>query len=287
MGLFLLGSLVQSREIYSGLLITEYIIILLPNILYLKIRGYSLKHTLRLNRLSLKQGLYIALIILFTYPIAVFLNSIVIFILNSIGNVVPSPLPIPDEPKTYLLSLFVIALSPGICEEIMFRGTIMRAYENMGTKRAIIYSALLFGIFHLNLQNLIGPSFLGLILAIIVYKTDSIYASILGHTLSNGIAMTISYFAGKIQGQLQEVPTDVVPDKTQMTILLIGMGTIAYISALVLTKLLKKLPQSPRSMLGERQTGRRKRVKLSDFTPLVFIILLFILINVKFLFLKE
>lgn len=285
LALLFLGSIVQSREIYSGLLITEYIIILLPNILYLKLRGYSLKHTLRLNKLTLKQGIYIGLIIVFTYPVAVFLNTIVIFILNSIGNIIPSPLPIPQGPKTYLLSLFVIALSPGICEEIMFRGTIMRAYENMGIKRAIIYSSLLFGIFHLNLQNLLGPMFLGLILALVAHKTNSIFASILGHTLSNGIAMTISYMAGNMQNQLQDIPVDIVPNKSQMTILLVAMGTVAYISALIVIKLYKKLPRGHINIEEQIQVSRKKEVRLSHFIPVIFVIALFIVINVKLFFL--
>ncbi|MCK9444385.1 MAG: CPBP family intramembrane metalloprotease [Tissierellaceae bacterium] len=285
LALLFLGSIVQSREIYSGLLITEYIIILLPNILYLKLRGYSLKHTLRLNKLTFKQGIYIGLIIVFTYPVAVFLNTIVIFVLNSIGNVVPSPLPIPQEPKTYLLSLFVIALSPGICEEIMFRGTIMRAYENMGTKRSIIYSSLLFGIFHLNLQNLLGPMFLGLILALMAHKTNSIFASILGHAFSNGIAMTISYIAGNAQNQLQDIPVDVMPNNSQMTVLLIAMGTVAYVSVLIVIKLFKKLPRGHINIEEQMQIRRKKEVRLSHFLPVVFVIALFIIINVKLFFL--
>ena len=55
LALLYVGYLVQSREIITGLLITEYILIFLPNIVYLKFRGYSLKGVLRLNPISFKQ----------------------------------------------------------------------------------------------------------------------------------------------------------------------------------------------------------------------------------------
>ena len=38
-----IGAYVQSKEVYTGLLITEYLIILLPTLSYLKINGYSIK----------------------------------------------------------------------------------------------------------------------------------------------------------------------------------------------------------------------------------------------------
>ncbi|MCW7999064.1 hypothetical protein CFK35_14275 [Clostridium sp. cpc1] len=76
--LIFLGGFAQSREIYSGLLITQYLIILLPTILYLRIRGYSLKNTLRLNKISMKQIVLIPLIVIFAYPVGAFLNYIFI-----------------------------------------------------------------------------------------------------------------------------------------------------------------------------------------------------------------
>lgn len=277
--LFSLGSIVQSREIYSGLLITEYLIILVPNLIFLKLKGLSIKSTLRLNRISLKQVIYIGLIMLFSYPIAVFLNTLVISILNYFGETVASSVPIPDSGKMYLLSLFVIGLSPGICEEIMFRGTIMRAYESMGKNKAIIYSAILFGIFHLNLQNLVGPIFLGFILAILVYKTNSIYSSILGHAFSNGIAMTIGYFASKFQAGVENTPAYEISYKLQLLIALLWFGILALISTFILRKLLKNLPGDEVHV-----EGFKKSLSLTDLIPVILIIILFIIINTKYLF---
>jgi len=278
--LFSLGSYVQSREIYSGLLITEYLIILIPNLFFLKLKGLSLKETLRLNRISLKQAIYIVFIMIFSYPIAVFFNTLIIAILNLFGETVVTTVPMPDSGSKYLLSLLIIAISPGVCEEIMFRGTMMRAYEGLGKRMAIICSAILFGIFHLNLQNLIGPIFLGLILATIVYKTNSIYASILGHGLNNTIAMTLGYFATKLQSSADNVQALDIPFKIQLLISLIWFGLIALISSFILRKLLKNLP-GDEAIIDELED----KIKLFDFIPVILFILLFIIIHVKYLYL--
>ncbi len=67
-----LGAKAQARELYTGLLITEYIIILLPSLLYLKLKGYYIKETLKLNSVDFKEIIISILLILFSYPVAVF-----------------------------------------------------------------------------------------------------------------------------------------------------------------------------------------------------------------------
>ena len=282
--LWFAGSIVQSREVYSGLLITEYIIILLPNLIYLKSKGFSLKNVLRLNTISLKQMLYVCLITIFSYPVAIFLNGIVMAIISIFTDVVPNGVPLPNNAPMYLLSIFVIAVAPGICEEVMFRGTIMSAYGRLGKKKAIIYSAILFGLFHLNLHNLIGPTFLGIILGITAYKTNSIYSSMLGHALNNGIAMTIGYFATKAQSNSigNEVPAFEISYQLQLVMGLAMIGIFAILSACILVKLLKKLP--PSEMVIEEIEDHANKTKVIHYLPIVGVLIMFILINAYYLF---
>lgn len=280
--LFVVGGIVQTREVYTGLLITEYIIILLPNLLYLKFKGYSLKKVLRLNRINLKQILYVFGITIFSYPIAVFLNGIVIAIVSFFSEQIPNAVPIPDSSAMYFFSLFVIAIAPGICEEVMFRGTIMNAYENLGKRKAIIYSAILFGIFHLNLQNLVGPIFLGLVLGMTAYKTNSIYASMLGHTLNNGIAMTIGYFANKAQSVTQEVPALEISYQLQLIMGIALIGIFALLSMFILMGLLKNIPEGERVLPEETEYKESRPIY---YLPILGIIILFLFVNIMYLFL--
>ena len=197
--LITLGAKAQYWNIYIGLLVTEYLIILLPVLAYLRFNDYSIKDALRLNKINLKHILLTILIVLSSYPVAVFFNFIGLTLLNKFTQVRANPIPIPSNPREYILCFLIIALTPGICEEVMFRGLIMSSYDSFGKKKAIIYSAILFGVFHFNAQNLLGPIYLGLLFGIIAYKTDSIYPTIIGHTVNNTIALTIGYFATRAE----------------------------------------------------------------------------------------
>lgn len=295
--LFLLGSIVQSREIYSGLLITEYIIILIPNIIYLKSKDLSLKEIFRLNNINVKQALYVIAITIFSYPIAVFANLIMVSILSLFGELSQSSAPIPDTLPLYIISLFVIAISPGICEEIMFRGTMMNAYENLSKRKAIIYSAVLFGVFHLNVQNLLGPIVLGIVFGIVVYKTNSIYSSMLGHAVNNGIALTIGYFAtkaGELMPQDNEMglgPIEVPLLRLQMIISIMTIGAFALVSFLILKKLIKGLPIGENGEVvsfknTEEELNRNNPISNNisplHYFPIALFFVLFIYINIRF-----
>ncbi len=205
LALLTIGGIVQNRELYSGLLITEYILILLPCLLLLKIKGAPIKETLRLNKIGLRHIILSIFITIFTYPLAVFFQAIFIGILNIFKDMMPTTVPMPNNEIQYLISFFIIAITPGICEEVMFRGVIMDAYGSLGYRKSIIISAFLFGLFHFNLMNFVGPTILGLVFGIMVYKTNSIYSSIIGHTVNNGIALTIGFFLNKYQEEIDSM----------------------------------------------------------------------------------
>lgn len=284
--LLTLGSLVQAREIYSGLLITEYIIILLPNILFLKIMGYSLKDVLRLNMISIKQIIYTILIMIFAYPVAVFLNMIVMTIVNAFSSAIPTTVPLPTNFNEYVLGLFVIALGPGICEEVMFRGTMMKAYDGLGYKKSIVITAILFGLFHFNIMNLIGPTFLGIVLGILVHKSNSLFSSIIGHTINNGLALSLGYGLSNYSSKIDEMVAvdNIIPEKTQMIFTLILFGLMALFCFSILLFLLRKFPVTKSTILIEDSVVHTGKYNTIKYTPVFIIIITFLVLNSILLF---
>lgn len=282
------GQIVQSREVYSGLLITEFIIILLPNLAYLKFRGYSLKKVLRLNKISLEQGIYSVFIMIFAYPVAVAINAIMILLLSKVTTALPSGIPLPGNLKEFGVGIFIMAIAPGICEEVMFRGTMLDSYERLGHKKSILITAFLFGIFHFNIFNFIGPAFLGIILGVLVYKTNSIYTSIIGHTINNSIALTIGYFVTKYSGQIDQMANQPIPidQNTQLLasaimLLLIGTGSL-----FVMIFLIKKIPAykaSTDNIEFEEVYTENKSIGYLDFVPVIIVVIMFINLNIRFL----
>jgi len=62
---------------------------------------------------------------------------VVTMAMMKLGKVVPPNIPVPAGTGEFLLQILSIAGSAALCEELLFRGFIMRAYEGLGWKRAI------------------------------------------------------------------------------------------------------------------------------------------------------
>lgn len=76
-----------------------------------------------------------------------------------------------------------------ICEEIIFRGIILEGFlAKYTTKKAIIYSALIFGIIHFIPIQVVNAFFMGIVLGWIYIKTKSLWVCIGIHVLNNAIA---------------------------------------------------------------------------------------------------
>ncbi len=85
------------------------------------------------------------------------------------------------------------ALIGPICEEIIFRGVILEGLaKKYDPTKALIFSALIFGLVHLQPLQVIGAFFAGLILGWIYLKTQSLWVVIALHIINNFIAFTFS-----------------------------------------------------------------------------------------------
>lgn len=192
--LLYIGYKVQHRNIYSGLLITEIFIIALPALLLLIIKKYDVKRVLRLNPLRPLQALLIVLMMPFAMMAAGLLNFPFILLTKILfGKTMLQQPPILPGLGGLVISVLIIGGSAGICEEILFRGTIMRGLERADIRWAIAVSAILFGLMHLDFQKLAGTALLGVLIAYLVIKSDSLYAGILAHFMNNTTGVLLSY----------------------------------------------------------------------------------------------
>lgn len=83
--------------------------------------------------------------------------------------------------------LFHIAMVPAFCEEILFRGYILKAFEkSWGIVTAILVSGLIFGLYHVQLTNLLPLATLGILFAVVTWLSGSIWPAIVAHFVNNG-----------------------------------------------------------------------------------------------------
>ncbi|MFO0758497.1 MAG: ABC transporter permease subunit/CPBP intramembrane protease [Byssovorax sp.] len=96
--------------------------------------------------------------------------------------------------KPFFVLLLVTALTPAICEELLFRGMLVSGLRRLGTPAAVVISALLFGIAHASIYRLLPTFFLGSVLALARLRSRSILPGMLIHFANNGIAVGLLYF---------------------------------------------------------------------------------------------
>ncbi len=285
-----IGAYVQQKSLKFGLLITEYVLILLPPILYLAIRKINIKKSLRLNRLSLKHGLMIICITLLMYPVAVFANAVMMLILSLFGNLNIPQLPTAGNTSEYIVLMLIISISAGICEEVFFRGFMLKGYEALGKNKAIIISSILFGIFHFNLYNLTGPIVLGLVFGYLVVATDSLYAGIIGHVANNGFAVTLGFLASFLTEKLplEEAAAAEVPTTLALLGSVVVFGIVGVITGFIAYRLFRRIKRDiaakndiaieDSSILDEGTSlnNEVKKTTFGSYVPLLFVIPFFI-----------
>lgn len=89
-----------------------------------------------------------------------------------------------------IAAFITICILAPILEEIIFRGIILRGMLQNGSSpvSAIIISALLFGIAHLNPWQFFGAGFLGAVFGFVYYRTKSLWLCMFLHALNNTLA---------------------------------------------------------------------------------------------------
>ena len=91
--------------------------------------------------------------------------------------------------------------------------------------------------------------------------------------------MTLGYMSMKTQASIENISEIPEPTSFQLGILLVILFTVAYISYFILKRLIKNLPAGNREdMVYVEETN----ISFTDFIPIIFIIILFIIVNIEF-----
>lgn len=91
--------------------------------------------------------------------------------------------------------LFFLAILPGICEEIAFRGVLFHGlHRRLSPVALVVATGLIFGMFHVSLFRIGPTAYLGMVLASVVLLTGSLYPAIVWHALNNAIALVAGHY---------------------------------------------------------------------------------------------
>jgi membrane protease YdiL (CAAX protease family) len=138
------------------------------------------------------------------FAIIIFMIGFVI-VTSETDNLLNYIMPMPDifrnlfetlmAKQIFIIAIILVGIIPAFAEELFFRGLILDGLKNNYSKRkAILISAFLFGIIHLNPWQFYGGFIIGLISAWICIETNSILLSIYIHFFNNVLyTITVRY----------------------------------------------------------------------------------------------
>ena len=105
----------------------------------------------------------------------------------------------PSGPLDALVSVLVIAVLPGVCEELVVRGVFLPSLAHSlgggsGRWLSILASALLFGAIHLDAYRFLFTFALGAVFGFVRLRTGSLWPSVLAHTGLNTLTFVVAPF---------------------------------------------------------------------------------------------
>jgi len=114
----------------------------------------------------------------------------------------------PPDTLNYIINLGVLALLPGLCEEMFFRvGVQTRLFADKTRIRgvwAVVVTAVLFSALHLQFFGFLPRMVLGAVLGMFLMITGNAWYSIVAHFVNNMIALTLGSGSQAQQPQWME-----------------------------------------------------------------------------------
>ena len=168
--------------------------VLLVPLIGSKICGVKLRETFRIRSIRPVSLVFIFLIAFCSFPIISLLNVLsMFFVENEVAGVAMDM-----YPHGLFLSMLVMAVMPAVGEEVLMRGVIYRSYQRKSPIFALFASAVIFGLIHMNFNQMPYAIFLGIIMVLLIEATDSILSSMFLHFLINGFSTMAGYFTANI-----------------------------------------------------------------------------------------
>ncbi len=200
---FLAGRLFGGVDAGAQSQLTQFLyyilFVALPVMLYAR-RDPKIASHLRIEPLK---GRVAALSVLTAAVAVLFINCVsqLWFILvQCMGGTIPaSGVAVPTTVRGLASAVILSAVLPGICEELLFRGLMLSAWEERGSLRAVTTVSLLFTLLHGNLLGIPSEFICGVLLACIVISSGSLFAGMVFHTVFNSTLLIASYWARAVE----------------------------------------------------------------------------------------
>ena len=255
---------VRNMSDSAYMLLAQLLSFLPPIVFYFLYTKKDVRKTLRLNPLGWKNVLLIISFGVSIQPVMSLLSYVMsLFFPNPVEQSVTG-----IQTSGLVLSMISVAVIPALLEEVFSRGILLSGYRFLGKWKAAFFSALLFGLLHMNPQQLPYAFVVGFLFCFLVERTDSLYASILPHMVINGTTVISIFTEGAGMG-----PVEMETSAILLTLLLMALFSLPWLAFLFYLFLKINPPRDDFELMDENGKIYTEKV----LTPsMVLIILLYI-----------
>jgi membrane protease YdiL (CAAX protease family) len=184
---------IEQRHLASGLLAAEWLGLLGLVLLFARLSGQTFANVVGLARPRPLALLGAALVGCSAWAAVALFSEWVLPVPKQMLEDLRKSLVPTDGSRGFLATLLLVAVSPAICEECFFRGPILRGLRGrLAPAGAVVLTAVLFGLFHLDVYRLIPTTILGVLLGFIAFESRSIVPAMLAHFCNNAMLITLS-----------------------------------------------------------------------------------------------
>lgn len=239
-GFYIIASVLFSRIIYSNRialplwlnLIISQCILLIPALIYVLVMKIDIIKCIPYRKIKLSDAVSSLLIGYCLVPLVLLINVISsVFATNYLNS---STTEISQYP--FIIQLLLMAFLPTIAEEFVFRGLFYHSYRKNGILGAAILSGVIFGAIHLNINQFCYACVMGMVFALMVEITGSMFSSMLAHFAVNSysiIMLKLVSMSG-ISVQTEQASQQMMSQYSSVIILLqiaiLAVTAIAFIS---------------------------------------------------------
>lgn len=192
--LSILGAAIMSLVVHTGGTVPDWIqyvlsegIILVIAIVYMVITGIDPIKDLPYKRIGIADALLSLVAGYCMVPMVLFISNVTMFFsTNYLESSTTSLITYP-----FLMQIILMAVIPPLVEEFVFRGIFFSTYRKAGMLGAAILSGIIFGCFHLNINQAAYAFVIGVVFAFMVEATGSIWSSVIAHFAINTYSIGI------------------------------------------------------------------------------------------------
>jgi sodium transport system permease protein len=184
----------QKWRLGTGIMLTEWVGILGLVVIYARGTGRSLVSVLRVRAVPARALVGATLVGMSAWAVVGLLSEWLVPVPPELAQSLRRVVAPTDGSRGLLSSLALIALTPAICEEALFRGAILRGLSaKLPRLTSAVITGAFFGLYHVDVWRLVPTGLLGVGLSLIALEQDSIVPAMLTHFINNACLVVLVY----------------------------------------------------------------------------------------------